>query len=102
MKIMLSLKRGAIFHKIAVFKKLSNILQKNSQKGSQNHEKSIKKQSIKLFKKTTLNKHVFDQKRLPKWRPGAIMSMLPVPGFGTPGPPKAPNTSKDDPGTPKY
>ena len=30
------------------------------------------------------------------------MSMLSVPGFGTPGPPQAPNTSKDDPGTPKY
>ena len=36
LEIMLSLKRGAMFHKIAVFKKLSKILQNISQKGIQN------------------------------------------------------------------
>jgi hypothetical protein len=108
----LSLRRGAIFHKIAVFKKLSKILQKSSQKASQNHEKSIKKQSMKLFKKTTLKKHVFHQnndlKWTKKWSPGMVEHSR----FGHFGLPKTPQdakhvprpkiSQKSDSKTPKY
>ncbi len=43
LEIMLSLKRGAIFHNIAVFKKLSNIIQQSSQQSLQNPPKSLQK-----------------------------------------------------------
>ncbi len=67
------------------------------------HEKSIPEAIQKPSpKKQHKNKQLFHRKSDPKWSPGAIMSMLSVPGFGTPGPPQAPNTSKDDPRTPKY
>ena len=63
---MLSSRRGAIFHKIAVLKKISKILKKSSQKVSQNHKKSRKKQSIKLFKNNVEKRYLFHRKKWSK------------------------------------
>ncbi len=102
LQIELSCRRRAIFHYFTGFKNIIKSSQKTSQKGYQNHLKIYKKVIYKISKKTTLKYHLLSPKMTPKWSPGATMSMLPRSGFGTPGPPKAPNTSKDHPGTPKY